>query len=535
MAVFVLFSFGNFARAQELRGLSADTVRVGLSVGSTGVFDYKSVSLSSTGYLKLVKMSDYSIIPIGANKTVNIVFSVGSFKVTVDNVLVADVNDGDIKFVADTPIGVIGSSKKGLPALYRGSVLLMRSKPDRFNIVNELNLDDYLKGVVPNEMPVSFGIEALKAQAVAARNYTVKPRVKFNKNFDVCDTVACQVYFGQNTESPLSSTAVSETASIIALYEDEPILALYSSTAGGYTENYENAFSDPISGQFPAFPIPYLKGVPDFNDVQPLNNEIQARNFYTSNASSFEQASGYFRWSREWTASEFSDVLKRTLSLDKQFIRNIATAGNDMGQITAIEVLERGVSGKAMRIRVATTTGEWIIEKELVIRRVFQKDGKSLPSANFVVDCTYTPDGKIDKIIFSGGGFGHGVGMSQYGAGYMSKKGNTFDQILQHYYQGVSLGTMPVYVDSGQFYSQKFFCPNGNLSLFVDNVNGMQTLKLNINKIDVVIPIPAVSARKFKIKLDKFAVKGINEIMYYTDYNDGKLKVWLEVVPSVSQ
>ena len=87
-------------------------------------------------------------------------------------------------------------------------------------------------------MPVRFGLEALKAQSVAARNYVLSPRVKANNNYDVVDSVASQVYYGANTEKELSNQAVYETTGIVATYNWNLILALYSSTAGGYTESY---------------------------------------------------------------------------------------------------------------------------------------------------------------------------------------------------------------------------------------------------------------------------------------------------------
>lgn len=108
-----------------------------------------------------------------------------------------------------------------------------------------IEVEEYLKGVVPNEMPVSFGLEALKAQSVAARNYVLSPRTKASSNYDVVDSVASQVYFGANTERPLSNQAVTETEGIVALHNWDMIVAQYSSTAGGYTESYSNAFSDP--------------------------------------------------------------------------------------------------------------------------------------------------------------------------------------------------------------------------------------------------------------------------------------------------
>lgn len=99
-------------------------------------------------------------------------------------------------------------------------------------------------------MPVSFGLEALKAQSVAARNYVLSPRTKASANYDVVDSVASQVYYGANTEKPLSNQAVEETEGIVAIYNWDLILAQYSSTAGGYTESYANAFSDPKTKNF---------------------------------------------------------------------------------------------------------------------------------------------------------------------------------------------------------------------------------------------------------------------------------------------
>ena len=106
-----------------------------------------------------------------------------------------------------------------------------------------IEVEEYLKGVVPNEMPTSFGLEALKAQAVAARNYVLSPRVKASSNYDVVDSVASQVYYGANTEKALSNQAVKETEGLVAIYDWNLILAQYSSTAGGYTESFSNTFS----------------------------------------------------------------------------------------------------------------------------------------------------------------------------------------------------------------------------------------------------------------------------------------------------
>ena len=119
--------------------------------------------------------------------------------------------------------------RAGQNAYYRGTFEITKApqKVNQFNLINVLDLQSYLKGVVPNEMPVRFGLEALKAQAVLARSYVLKPRERNYHNFDVCDSVACQVYFGANTEKELSDKAVDETDNIVAMSDNELVLALY--------------------------------------------------------------------------------------------------------------------------------------------------------------------------------------------------------------------------------------------------------------------------------------------------------------------
>jgi stage II sporulation protein D len=132
---------------------------------------------------------------------------------------------------------------------YRGVVEVFGNTRNTFTIVNELPLEDYLLGVVPNELsPTTFGqLEALKAQAVAARTYIVKNMGQFkNEGYDICDTDACQVYFGSGTEDPLATRAVNETRGVVATYNGQPINALYSSTCGGRTESVENIFDEKL-------------------------------------------------------------------------------------------------------------------------------------------------------------------------------------------------------------------------------------------------------------------------------------------------
>src|SRR2546421_7685354 len=130
---------------------------------------------------------------------------------------------------------------------YRGAIEVFGNARNALTVVNELPVEDYLPGVVPNELsPTTFGeIEALKAQAVAARTYAMRNMGQSkNEGYDICATDACQVYMGEGSEHPLSSQAVMDTRGVIATYKDEPINALYSSTCGGRTEDAENIFDE---------------------------------------------------------------------------------------------------------------------------------------------------------------------------------------------------------------------------------------------------------------------------------------------------
>ena len=138
---------------------------------------------------------------------------------------------------------------------YRGSLEVFGNARNTLTTVNELPLEEYLLGVVPNELsPSTFGqLEALKAQAVAARTYIIRNMGQYRaEGYDICDTDQCQVYFGAGTEDPLSSQAVNETRGVVATYNGQPINALYSSTCGGRTESSENIFGEKL---------PYLTSV----------------------------------------------------------------------------------------------------------------------------------------------------------------------------------------------------------------------------------------------------------------------------------
>lgn len=439
-------------------------------------------------------------------------------------------------FVIICPRGVLGVKdlkRKSMPALYHGAFEVVRhSEGKGFYLINLIEIQEYLKGVVPNEMPVKFGLEALKAQAVAARNYVLTPRTQAYKEFNVVDSVASQVYYGVNTEDDLATRAVMETDGIVALYNNEPILALYSSTAGGYTESYANAFSDPLTKMFPSLDRPYLSAVPDKSEFEPLNEEEKAKEFYESKIPSFDIESPYYRWQKEWTASELENVLKTTLIAQSKtgFIHPAFKQGDDLGHIKDIKVMRRGTSGKAIEVELMTNKNCYRISKELVIRRVFQKNGISLPSANILFENKKNNEGNITDIIIKGGGFGHGVGMSQYGAGYMSTKlRQPYYNILRHYYTGINLGTMPITI-FGEEVKQTFWAPIGRAQIVITNSTAPK-IAVMINGKELELPVTKTIFQKdFRIDISRYIEDGANTIVFYPPTLGRTVTLYVELV-----
>ena len=439
-------------------------------------------------------------------------------------------------FVVICPRGVLGVkdlTRKGKPALYHGAFELVQSEDKKgFYLINLVEVQEYLKGVVPNEMPVRFGLEALKAQAVAARNYVLTPRTQAYKEFNVVDSVASQVYFGVNTESDLSTQAVMETDGIVALYNNEPILALYSSTAGGYTESYAYAFSDPLTKMFPSIHKPYLSAVPDKSDFPTLEEEDKAKEFYGSKIPSFDIESPYYRWQKEWAVGELENILKTTLVTQSKtgFIHPAFKQGDDLGKIKDIKVMRRGQSGKVIELEILTSKGCWRIAKELVVRRVFQKDGISLPSANVIFEKKLDKNGDVTDITAYGGGFGHGVGMSQYGAGYMAAKLNQpYYNILRHYYTGINLGTYPVTV-CGNEVKQTFWAPVGRAQLVITNATAAK-IAVMINGKTLEFPVTKTIFQKdYRIDISRYIEDGANTIIFYPPSLGRAVTLYVELV-----
>lgn len=479
----------NTVKPSEIKSIQSEIVRVGIGNNAFSSYAYKEIGVYGTAPLNIYT-NGTKVKEIPANTNVNVVINPDyTYTLTTDSKEEIATLTGIIKFTAPGGcLGVKGLSRAGKPALYHGYFDIMQiSGKQQFNLVNKLPVEVYLRGVVPNEMPVSFGLEALKAQSVAARNYVLSPRVKASPNYDVVDSVASQVYFGANTEKTLSNQAVEQTEGIVALYNWDLILALYSSTAGGYTESYSNAFSDPQTKEFPAKEKPYLIAKPDILSQKPLNNEADAFAFYKSTPDAYDIRSSYYRWNREWSAEELKKILEQTLIAQSAtgFVKPAFNKGDSLDDLLELRVVKRGNSGKIMEMEVITKSNTYKIYKELVIRRLLTKGGKALPSANVVFENAQDNEGNLVSVKAFGGGFGHGVGLSQYGAGFMGSEMHLpYYKILQHYYSNITLATKPVIIstDATQISAiQQFYAPSRYAKLVIDNRYGVNDLIVRVN------------------------------------------------------
>ena len=507
-----------------------DIVRVGLTDNKFQNVLKQQVVVYGTAECDICdKSTKQVLLHVSANKDITVTNLLSGMEV-----IVGDQGATLRDFVVVCPEGLMGVrnlKRKGQPALYHGAFEFVQ-RPDHkgFYLVNLVELQDYLKGVVPNEMPVKFGLEALKAQTVAARNYVLTPRTQAYDEFSVVDSVASQVYFGANTEDDLATRAVMETDGIVALYNNDLILTLYSSTAGGYTESYSNAFSDSKTKAFPSENRPYLVAVPDKDEFEKLDTEDKAKEFYSSKIASYDMESPYYRWEKTWAAGELENVLKQTLVAQSKtgFVSPAFTENTELGTLNDIKVMKRGESGKAMVVDIMTSKGCYRLYKELVIRRVFQKDGISLPSANVVFEKKLDQYGNITDITAYGGGFGHGVGMSQFGAGYMATKLNQpYYNILRHYYKGISLGTKPtdVYMEEK---SQKFWAPIGRAKIVtVGHIGSTMDVLINGKKHTFNLSRSFLH-RDSSVDISRYIEDGENVIVFYPSIMP--YKVYVEIV-----
>jgi stage II sporulation protein D len=553
-AVLERTSANSLPATARLKSQDASRIRVGLSENTMQTQTYGSAKISCSGAFKAIDTSTDVVVAQGtAWQDLVITVSPSGFRIAdaLGRTLQQNL-PGPIRFEPlDSSASLLRVSsliRKGRIPSYRGIFYVERATgtTNKLVVINELPLQEYLKAVVPNELPMRFGLAAVKAQSVAARNYAIRPRERPWSNFDICDSQYCQAYYGAQTETDGSTNAIADTTGLVALYQGDPILALYSSSHGGFSESYENAFSNPQTHQFPGTPLPYLTGHADINQgIGDLSQEAAARVFWTSaNIASYDTDSPHYRWTRMWTRLQLEAQLNqalRKLSQDgftKRFISPAFGGASRVGELKSITVTRRGRSGKAMAIIIQGTGGTWTVQKEFLIRKALSHAGKMLPSANIVLSDDRTAGGKLATLTARGGGFGHGVGMSQYGAGALSRRGYHYSQILQHYYRGVAIGTLPITFPQAQDQEQNDDAPE-QLSfyvrrpwgmLYIDNATPGLPITLNLNGDLLQAKLPH-NATQGAIPVSLFLEpQRLNTLTVYPRTGQ-QCKVWIELYP----
>jgi stage II sporulation protein D len=293
---------------------------------------------------------------------------------------------------------------------------LFASNPDGITIVNEVDFESYLRSVLPHEIgkPPESDFEAVKAQAVAARSYTLSYLGRRAAlGFDLYASVEDQVYGGISRENSQSDRALDVTRGEVLVSEGQPIRALYSSACGGRTSNVEDVW--------PWSWTPYLRSVRDA-DWSPSDGEA-----YCS-------ASSNYRWREEWDADDFMASLRRY---------GPAEGGNTgvlSGDLVDVRVKSRGRSGRVGELVVVTTRGEWTVRGDRT-RWAIRRPGKDaiLRSAFLKIGVLRDRKGRASQVIATGAGNGHGIGLCQWGAMGMAWAGKSHRQILGHYYRRAKL------------------------------------------------------------------------------------------------
>ena len=293
---------------------------------------------------------------------------------------------------------------------YRGHALITARGADRLTAVNVVELEHYLLGVVPREMgrrPASE-IEALKAQAVAARTYAVgNLGGRDEQGFDFYATVMDQVYGGTADEDSIVSRAVLATRGEIITYQGSPILAYYSSTCGGHTADIEKSWPHRA-------PQPYLRGVSD---------QVPGTDQY------YCESSSRFHWRTEWTREQLLAVLAQTQAAHT---RNQVTTAS---RVTDVR-LSRRPSGPERAIVEVDVDGRTITLRGDSIRWVLRPaPGPAILNSSLITSLAATrADGRVQRLAVEGGGWGHAIGMCQVGAMGRARAGQSYRDILLEYY-----------------------------------------------------------------------------------------------------
>ncbi|MGK7932426.1 MAG: SpoIID/LytB domain-containing protein [Microcystaceae cyanobacterium] len=311
--------------------------------------------------------------------------------------------------------------------IFGGNLRLQPNSYRTYTLVNNVPLETYLRGVVPHEIGASAPDNAAKAQTIIARTYALRNLRRFQAdNYELCANTHCQVYYGLSDVSPRADKMIAATRGLVLTYNNELVDALYSSTTGGVTAR----FSDVWNGE----ERPYLTAIIDSPQSnlwdlgqQSLADEQAFRQFIALNQGFNETGRRVFRWRRKSSLEELNEDLQTYLERKKHPLADFTT-------IKGMKVTERSPSGRVLALTVWTDKGELVLRKNEA-RSAFGPPRSTL----FYLEPILTPNQELSGYIFVGGGFGHGVGLSQFGSYNLANLGWSAERILSFYYPGTQI------------------------------------------------------------------------------------------------
>ncbi len=362
------------------------------------------------------------------------------------------------KGVGDCPIQVDFSD--GTSYAYEGILEMERREETLFSVVNELPLERYLLGVVPYEMPVSFGQTALEAQAITARSYAYNQfyaNTYCGDGAHVTDTVASQVYLGY-AKNETAEAAVKATEGLCAVTDGRVAQTYFYSTSCGFGAASEEVWSK--DGTFSGTGKTYLKAQTYGTFTVPKTEEEWLAFWQDWEQVCCDMDSPWYRWKVYFSCGQLSEIMAKTLTeiskTNPALVSVEKGSLSDLGRLQGIQVIRRGTGGVVMEMELTFEKGTVRIRTEHAVRRILsptkltigeeiylqRKSGDSLtgntmlPSGFFAVKEMKNDEGILTGIALYGGGNGHGVGMSQYGAKKLAEEGKSAEEIITYYFPG---------------------------------------------------------------------------------------------------
>ena len=363
------------------------------------------------------------------------------FSASLDNQLVAFESSLSWTLDGETYTGdtLAIRSSNGSPLIvngrvYGGDLVVQPNTFGTFTVVNTVPIETYLRGVVPHEIGPGAPYEAIRAQAILARTYALQNRHRFTPdNYELCADTQCQVYRGLSETVEAADRAIVSTAGQVLTYDGQLVDAVYSSTSGGVTADFTHIWDGD--------PRPYLQSLPDTLMQNPpvgtldLSRDNHFRQFLTW-SSGFNEAgvSNYFRWRLDQPLYKLTNNLR-----ENQKYLGISIPPYEA--ITGLEILERSPSGRVQEMRLDLRQQDGSQASVNLRKDEILLGLRATYSLLFAIDPIYA-NGSLSGYRFTGGGLGHGVGMSQYGSYTLARRGLNATNILSFYYPGTSISPL---------------------------------------------------------------------------------------------